>query len=236
MFGNILLLAFGLIAAPSPEAPRPPPPHPLAEFIASRAPRWWTHERREEFGRKLSERIFVEARRRDLSPAALAAVAWIESDFSPYAVNKRDGSVGVWQLIPYDSPVEAAARSLAGCRSPPRLPPYLRPLWARRGFGAPCEDQGIADLRLHVGAVRPRELADLVLSTYIAAFEIRMHRDSAERLRRRPPPVSACSSVPASVQLMATYNSGPRPMRPAYLWKLCVRYGLLSKLLPPPVR
>lgn len=130
---------------------------------------------------ELARRIVVEAERFGLDPIVLATVAWIESDFRPWVRGltkdgRRAGEIGVWQLIPGDSPVLEALDEVAGCEPSATVWPHLRDLWRRKWkAGGRCTFPEIGAKRQHVGRFNLWDLRDLTISTWVAAWEIRRH-------------------------------------------------------------
>jgi hypothetical protein len=203
----------------------------FADFILAKAPPRWRLDKRTAYARSLAARIEVEAKRRSLDPVALVAIAWIESNFQPWARGRgnarREGEHGTWQLIRGDNAVNEARARLEGCAAPKSLSRSLHPWWERRRAVAtqPCEDQTVADARTYHLYWLASELQDVTLSTYIAAYEIRQHLDQAKATGWTPgkiPP--SCQGLPAIVPFYARYNSGHYPVRYWYVHRLCERY------------
>lgn len=162
----------------------------------------------------------------------VTSIAWMESDFRPWAKLARDGSVGVWQLIPGDSPVVAARKRLRGCKVPKRLYPWKRLAWLRGMRGERCEDQKVADRRKKPGRFLKRELQDPVLSTYVFAYEVRAHIDNSIRRGWKARLIGGCKLPKKKQKELYRYgyfNSGMRKPRTYYVRKLCKRYLILRK-------
>lgn len=205
-----------------------PSEHALAHAIQKIAPRFKKVDYRKKYSRQYASRILIEAKRRKLDPIALVAVAWTESNFVPWVKSKtKPVSFGVWQLIPFDSPVVAARKTLRGCKVPKNLPGWLRSVWARRRSGGTCEDQSVADRRERTGGFLESELRDYIIGTYVVAFEIRMHIDTVNRMRIKPRLIPGCGlsrQLQRKLYQYGHYNTGPRRPRRYYVYRLCKRY------------
>lgn len=174
----------------------------------------------------------VEAKRRKLDSVAMVALAWIESDFRPWAKLARDGSIGVFQSIPGDSPVVAARKRLRGCKVPMRLYRWKRRGWLLGMRGQMCEDQAVANRRRKYGRFTKRELQDPILATYVAAYEIRAHLNNAKKRRRKGRLIWGCKAdkkTQRRLYLWGYYNTGNKKPRAYYVRKLCKRYVILRK-------
>jgi len=219
-------------------ANQPPSENALAGYIQRIAPKFRRVSFRKKFAHWYASRILFEAKRRKLDPIALTAVAWTESNFRPWAKGipgtRRAAEVGVWQLIPLDSPVKAARKKLRGCKPPKKLARWLRAGWLRgmKRPGVSCEDQSIADRRQKYGRFSIPELRDHILGTYVAAFEIRLHIDNANRRGVKPRLIPRCK-LPRATQLKlyqyGHYNTGSRRPLTYYIQRLCRRYGKIQK-------
>lgn len=127
-----ILIAATIIAAPATPQQR------LAEYITKRQPK------AEPYAQRLARAIVREARRVRLEPAALAAVAWVESRFDRRARGSAH-EYGLWQLIRSDYRMAAS--------------------WARlRPKGVPWRRLSRAAV---IGALR-----DVDVSAYLAADEL----------------------------------------------------------------
>jgi hypothetical protein len=227
---QIVLIVSVIMGAPSVDA--------LSASIMKRAPKFRTVKYRRTFSRMYAKRILVESKRRRLDPIALTTVAWIESNFKPWARGipgtRRQAEVGVWQLIPSDSALVMARRRLAGCQIPKRLPKWAHRYWRIRMSRIPnfCEDQEVADRRVKFGRFSISELRDHILGTYLVAFEIRTHIDNAIKRGRKVRLIPGCK-LPRKKQhelyRYSFYNSGSRRPRAYYLRRLCVRYQIIKK-------
>lgn len=157
------LVFLALMFAPTP--PAPPPVLNIVSGIACdpsvadleraiyRMGRAWPWQRW-GIAKRLAPLVHREAKRRAMDPLDLLAIGSGESDFRPW-VKGPLGEIGLWQLTYRDSPVDAAARTLA--RENPELH-RGRPRWLR---GKPFSK---------------RELRHaLDLSTYIVAREVLSH-------------------------------------------------------------
>jgi hypothetical protein len=135
----------------------------------------------------LSSRIVAEARRFKLDPIVMGTIAWIESGYRPWVrgkyggVGRRSNEVGVWQLIPGDTPVKAAARDVRGCKPSPRISRWRMRAWRFRHRGARCVYPDIGVRRTRIGYFARNELRDLHLGTFIAAYEMRLHITKAKQ-------------------------------------------------------
>jgi len=208
----------------------------LAASIQRIAPKFRRVSFRGEFARWYASRILIEAKRRKLDPIALVAVAWTESNFLPWAKGipgtRRAAEVGVWQLIPLDSPVIAARKSLRGCKPPKMLPRWLRSRWLRGMKRGTCQDQSIADRRRKIGRFSIPELRDYILGTYVAAYEIRAHINNANKRGIKPRLIPGCK-LPRETQLKlyqyGHYNTGSKRPLTYYVKRLCRRYGIVQR-------
>lgn len=170
--------------------------------------------RRRIVAKQLSARIEVESKRFGLDPVAMLAVASVESDFRSNVRgrvrpgSRRSAEVGVWQLIPGDSPVIKARMELDrlcfGSISLPKCPSDVRA--AKRRMG-----------RLH-----PVQLAGITLSTWIFAWELTYHVRACQA--RHPRGHRIGSGVPKWLARWGHYNSGPRKPTTWYLYKLRRQY------------
>jgi hypothetical protein len=214
-----------------------PSENALTASIYRRAPRFRRVSFRRKFSRWYANRILIEARRNRLDPLAMAAIAWTESSYRPWARgvpgSRRAAEVGVWQLIPHDSPVRAARRTLEGCQPPAHLAPWRRRIWIRRRPGKPCADQIVANRRKYVGSFTVTELRDYILGTYIAAFEIRRHIDRVNRRRIRSKRIRGCRNVSRETQYRlyryGFYNSGMKRPSNYYVLRICKRWRILRR-------
>lgn len=208
----------------------------LTASIKNIAPKFRNNSFREKFARWYASRILTESKRRKLDPLALTAIAWTESNFRPWAKGipgtRRHAEVGVWQIIPMDTPVIAARRTLQGCKPPPGLQPWLRRHWLRGMDRGTCADQKIADRRKKTGRFSVIELKDHILGTYVVAYEIRAHINYANQRKEKPRLIPRCK-LPKKIQYMlyqyGHYNTGPRRPKTYYLRHLCRRYGILLR-------
>ncbi len=208
----------------------------LTAQIQRIGPKWRRKRFRKTFAGWYAKRILIEAKRRNLDPLAMTAIAWTESHFRPWAKGvpgtRRAAEIGVWQIIPYSGPVARARRTLRGCKPPPRLSRRYRRIWLRRMNGNSCGDQAVANRRRKVGRFSVVELRDHLIGTYVAAHEMRQQIDGSIRRRIRPRRIRGCR-LPRSTQLRlyryGHYNSGPRrPMR-YYVYRICRRYRILLR-------
>jgi hypothetical protein len=177
-----------------------------------------------------AKRIVIEAKRRKLDPVAMVAIGEIESNFRPWAKLARDGSIGVFQSIPGDSPVVAARKSLRGCKTPKRLYPWKRRGWLLGMRGKVCEDQVVADQRRKYGRFTKKELQDPILATYVFAYELRAHLDAAKKRGKKGRLIQGCKTdkkTQRRLYLHGHYNTGPKKPRGYYVRKLCKRYVIL---------
>lgn len=139
----------------------------------------------------LSKRITAEAARFKLDPLAMAAVALVETGFNPYVRGRYGGpgnwqnEAGVWQLIPGDSPVRAANKTVVGCRPGGRAARWWTKVWKYRYQGKKCLYPDVAKHRTNVGRFRRKELKNIYVGTWIAAFEMRRHIDGCKKRRPR---------------------------------------------------
>lgn len=207
----LALMAFALYAGAAPS-----PADPLVQYIQREQPKW-----ARPLAPTIVKRARIEARRRGLDYLALLAIAGVESGYNPRRTLARDGSRGIYQVIAGQSGPREARALLRGC--------HRRPGLARR-HGEPCEAPEVALLRRANVRWTARELRDVTINTYIAAYEIQRHvvRCLAYRHKRYRAP----RECPRWLVCYALYNSGYNPPRWYYLKRLCARYDALRKISP----
>ena len=195
-------------------------------FIVRHAQRKLLNNRK-WIAKRLAPRILIEAKRHNLDPKALLAVAWVESDFNIWATGKayspNNRSVGVWQLIQYDSPVRKARRALDKGAAP-----------------------DIRMLRHRTGPFSKYELRNNIkISTWVAGYEISLHvkyckrRHPAGHFRRwkryfwfyfmrswakRNPTFDG-----KALSRIVHFNGGPKHVPKDYARKLFKRYERVSR-------
>lgn len=158
-------------------------------------------------------RARAEGKRRGLDPIALLAVAWVESGYQSWRTLKGDGSHGIYQIIGgHPGPREARAL-LSGCTKP----------------GEPCEAPEVAKRRRKTGPWSKRELRDVVISTYLAAYEIQRHIAVCHRRRHKPHRHPHCRGIQWLTR-WGHFNAGYNNPRWYYLSRLCKRYRILKAL------
>lgn len=180
--------------------------------------------RRRVVAKQLSAAIARESKRWGLSRLAMLAVASVESDFRPNIRGKlrpgsrRSAEVGVWQLIPGDSPVRQARRTLN------RICPV-------RPAGLPSCPVVVYRERIlrHRGRFRASELANITLGTWIFAHELTQHVKSCKRRHRRGH--SMPLGMPRWLGRWGHYNTGPKNPTKWYRYKLARQYRLFRRLL-----
>ncbi len=130
--------------------------------------------RRRIVAKLLAPRIIIEAKRWKMHPATLAAIGSIESDFRAYLRgrlrpgSRRSAEVGVWQLIPNDTPVKRARRLLdRTCR-----------------VAATCVAPDVWRRKRRRGRLRVRQLGDMIIGTWVVASELNQHVKAC--VQRRP--------------------------------------------------
>lgn len=200
----------------------------MESYIVKNLPHRRTTANRTQYARQLTDRIMIESKRRNLDPIALLAVAKIESNFLHYVSRKPDDSHGIWQIIRYQKSTVYAAKTLAGCNYDHLKSRYWRlfaSVWSKRIGSKQCEDQTIADHRTRSGPFSISELKtkDHVVSTYIAAREIRQHIDNC----RHSHIILGCKLPLKEQNRLAKYghfNSGSRKLRWYYISRLCKYY------------
>lgn len=248
-------IALAILAAPSPAEAGTVEPGRRCPKLAENLERFVEAKLRERFknsgapriiARALAPRIVAEARRHKVDPIAMTAIAWIESDFNPYArgafggVGRRRNEVGVWQLIPGDAPVVAAAKAISGCKPGALFAPWLRATWARNYRGGPCEAPDVGALRRRPGAFGRAELADFTIGTWVAAREIASHvakcrtrhplrhgpaRPWLAAWRKRNP-----KAIPIELERYSHYNFGSRWLAPrVYTFRVFRRYERIKR-------
>lgn len=169
--------------------------------------------RRRVVARQLAKAVWRESRRWRLDPIAMLAVASVESDFRANIRGKlrpgsrRSAEVGVWQLIPGDSPVRAARRTLARLCKAKKCPHRRR---SRRRFSV-------------------TELAQIPLGTWIFSHELTAHVRACKR--RQPRGHTMPLSQPRWLARWAHYNTGPRTPTTWYRYKLARQYRLFRRAL-----
>jgi len=213
-------------ARQAPAAPRPaprrltaPPAHRLAAWITKINPR------ASSWAPTLAARIMLEAKRHSVPPRALAAIAWIESDFRRN-LRGRFGELGIWQLLDSDS-------HLARGWDFVRRRPGEFPIAAKVGTAS--------SWRRLPRARRDLLRLDLVSYTYLAALEISEARWLCYRMRNKPHRYGrrwiqrsywyAHQRPGYRLDPFAHYNSGTRPPRPVYVRKLRRRACLIGAYL-----
>lgn len=212
----------------------------LSGFIASRAPKNYSENFRARFALQYAGRILVEAKRRNLNPIILTAIAWTESDFRPWVkgqgTDRRAGEVGVWQLIPGDFSIVEGEKTLAGCPAPSGLSPTAAAQWRRRAAApdAKCEAPEVAAERKRPGWFYAYELVNPVVGTYLAAFEIRSHIDSSIARGVKPRKIPGCKldlEKQKEIYRYGHFNSGSALPKTVYLQRLCRRYAAVAEFI-----
>ena len=209
----------------------------LADSVARRLPSKWSVTRKRRYSTQLVSRIIIEARRRRLDPVIMTAIAWTESIYRHWVRRPGDGSYGVWQIIPWDTAPSISEKELAGCKPGPNMSYFWREWWRRRLQGQPCASQDIANYRRKYGMWSGRELMakDNVISTYLAAHEIDMHRTACRARKHRPHLINSkhCRRLPLSVRTAigrySHFNSGPRKPKWHYIATVCNRYDRIKQ-------
>ena len=171
--------------------------------------------------KQLSTAIARESKRWGLSRLAMLAVASVESDFRPNIRGKlrpgsrRSAEVGVWQLIPGDSPVRQARLTLL------RL--------CRPSFSQPSCPAMVRKQKRSTGRLRASELGNIILGTWIFAHELTQHVKSCKRRHRRGH--SMPLGMPRWLGRWGHYNTGPKNPTKWYRYKLARQYRLFRRLL-----
>jgi len=135
---------------------------------------------RESLTAELARRIVLEAGRFGLDPVVLTAIADVESNFQPWARGltkdgRRAGEIGIWQLIPGDSPVLEALGEVSGCEPSGQVAGHLVRYWRRSWQGGRCSFPEVAARRSAVGRWTVFDLRDPLIGTWVAAWEIKRH-------------------------------------------------------------
>lgn len=176
---------------------------------------------RRVIAKQLSTAIARESKRWGLSRLAMLAVASVESDFRPNIRGKlrpgtrRSAEVGVWQLIPGDSPVRRARLTLLRLCSP-----------SFNQLGCPAM---VRKQKRSTGRLRASELGNIILGTWIFAHELTQHVKSCKRRHKRGH--SMPLGMPRWLGRWGHYNTGPKNPTKWYRYKLARQYRLFRRLL-----
>lgn len=205
--------------------------------------------RRRVVARQLAPAILRESKRWYMHPATLLAIASTESDFRAALRGKlrpgsrRSAEVGVYQLIPGDTPIRRTRRWIDKvCRGPNQLAHMCpRDIWRRKR---------------RRGRFTVRQLGDPVIGTYLVASEVMQHVNSCTQrrsrghltwwVRRWAKRHAVALSQVRWLSRVAHYNTGPRwrssPARLRkfrwYTRRLFRRWAKIRRLLGcvPPAR
>ena len=197
--------------------------------------------RRRIVARQLAPSILREAKRWSMHPATLLAIASTESDFRARLRgrvrpgSRRSAEVGVYQLIPGDSPIRSQRVWIDQVCSRPNPQAHLCPrdIWARKR---------------RRGRFTVRQLGDPYLGSYLVAGEIQVHGNHcAQRrptghvtpwVRRWARKHRVAMTRARNLSRLGHYNTGPRWRSPArlkkfrwYVRRLLRRWAKIRRLL-----